>query len=63
MPCWLHTIEVECERELTLARVLMVKMLHFYILKITVNNLEIKGDKHIMSIFYQITSSTCTLSI
>jgi hypothetical protein len=63
MPSWLDTIEVECERELTLARVFMVKMLHFYILKVTINGLGIKGDKHIMRIFYQITSSTCTLSI
>ena len=30
---------------------LTVKMSHFYILKITVNNLRTKGDKHIMSIF------------
>jgi hypothetical protein len=36
---------------------LTVKMSHFYILKITINNLRTKGDKNIMSIFYQITSS------
>jgi hypothetical protein len=36
---------------------LTVKMSHFYILKITINNLRTKGDKNIVSIFYQITSS------
>jgi hypothetical protein len=30
---------------------LTVKMSHFYILKITINNRRTKGDKHIVSIF------------